>query len=175
MIEPMTDSQPWVCHCRRCEGVLTAADAVQYVWEFTLGSCDIPVVVGVNAQADGFVTCAWIYWHDEPEEPHPICDLGEFMVSCRPGAGTIPTEADIARWVAWASAAHVPRDWLIVDSRRFRSVAAVADALRQRTPMPEERTIPGDWLGDPLDTTWRETIRAEWDETKSRNRAQSTL
>lgn len=175
IIQSMTEREPWVCRCRRCEGVLSAADAVQYVWEFALGSCVVPVVVGVDARADGWVTCAWVYWHDEPDEPHPISELGEFMVSCRPGSRTTPTEADIARWTSWASTLHPPRDWLLVDGRRYRSVRDVADALRQRAAMPEERLIPGDWFRDPLDVTWRETIRAQWAETKLRNRAQSTL
>ena len=90
----METDQGWVCRCRRCRGVFTGADAVQYVWEWTLGSCGVPTVVGVNAQLDGFVCCAWTYWHGEPEQPSPIADLGEFMVSCRPGEGTLPTEAE---------------------------------------------------------------------------------
>src|SRR5659263_401343 len=104
---PMPDS--WVCQCRRCRGVLNAADAVQYVWEFSLGSYGVPIVVGVNALADGFVRCASVYWHDEPDEPQAIEGTGEFIVSCRPGAGTAPTEGDIARWARWAAGAHPAR------------------------------------------------------------------
>lgn len=171
----MTDEKPRVCQCRRCKGVLSAADAVQYVWEFALGSCEVPIVVGVNAGSDGWVVCAWTYWHDEPDDPHPIGELGEFMVSCRPGSGTVPTEADIARWASWASGPHPPRDWLLVDGRRYRSVPGVVEALQQREAMPSDRLISGDWFDDPFDRRWRESLRAQWAETKLRNRAQSKL
>jgi hypothetical protein len=169
----MSSDEAWVCMCRRCCGVLTGADAVQYVWEFALGSCGVPTVVGVNADLGGFVCCAFTYWHGEPAEPHPIGDLGEFIVSCRPGEGTVPTEGDIARWVAWESGPRPPRDWLVVDGKRFRSVSATVDALRRRSPMPDERTIAGDWFGDGLDPAFRAEVREIWSETKRRIHATS--
>jgi hypothetical protein len=162
----MDGDEGWICECRRCCGVFTGAEAVQYVWEWALGSCGVPTVVGVNAGLDGFVCSAYTYWHDEPAQPSPIGDLSEFMVSCRPDQGSIPTEGDIARWVAWQSGSHAPRDWLIVDETRFRSVAATVDALRSRTAMPAEQTIVGDWCGDIPNLTLRAEIRANWTETK---------
>jgi len=35
--------------------------------------------------------------------------------------------------------------------------------------------MPGDWFGEVVETTWRETIRTEWAETKHRNRARWKL
>jgi Arc/MetJ family transcription regulator len=163
------DEEPWVCQCRRCHGVHNGADAAQYVWEYALGSCGVPVVVGVNACENGFVTCAFVYWHDEPEVPHPIVKGGEFIVSCRPGSGTVPTEGDIARWMSWVAAEQAPRDWLIVDGLKARSVRAVVDALRARSPMPDEQDIAGDWDDALLDPQFREDVRARWTETKRRN------
>jgi len=148
---------------------------VQYVWEWSLGSCGVPTVVGVNADLGGFVCCAFTYWHDEPAQPYPIGDLGEFMVSCRPGAGTVPTEGDVARWVVWESGPRPPRDWLIVDGQRFRSVATTVEALRRRSPIPGEQTIVGDWLGDALAVSFRADVRANWTMTKRRNQATSRL
>jgi hypothetical protein len=55
---------------------------LQYVWEWSLGSCGVPTVVGVNADLDGFVGCAVTYWHGEPAQPYPIGSFGEFIVSC---------------------------------------------------------------------------------------------
>jgi hypothetical protein len=175
MMPPVTDDEAWICQCRQCHGVHTAADAVQYVWEFALGSCDVPIVVGVNADDEGFVCCAFTYWHDEPEQPFPLGDLGEFIVSCRPGAGTVPTEGDIARWVAWETSPLPPRDWLIVDDRRFRSIASTVDALRTRSAVPEEQTIAGDWDGRGLDPAFRANVHARWPETTRRARATSNL
>ena len=163
----------WVCQCRRCCGVLTGADAVQYVWEFALGSCDVPTVVGVNADLSGFVCCAFTYWHGEPPQPYPIGDLGEFIVSCRPGAGTVATEGDIARWVSWETGPQPPRDWLVVDGTRFRSVSATVDALRRRLPMPDEHAIAGDWNGEPLDPAFRADVRENWIAIERRNQATS--
>ena len=164
----MASDQEWVCECRRCCGVFTGADAVQYVWEWSLGSCGVPTVVGVNADLDGFVCCAFTYWHGEPAQPYPIGRLGEFMVSCRPGEGTIATEGDIARWAAWESGPRPPRDWLIVDETRFRSVSATVDALRRRSPIAHEQNIVGDWNGDGLDPVLRVELRNNWSETKRR-------
>lgn len=175
IVPPMTDDEDWICQCRRCHGVHTGADAVQYVWEFALGSCDVPIVVGVNADDEGFVCCAFTYWHDEPGQPYPLGELGEFIVSCRPGAGTVPTEGDIARWVAWETSPLPPRDWLIVDARRFRSIAATIDALRTRSPMPEEQTIAGDWDGSGLDPAFRANVHETWTETKRRAQTTSDL
>jgi hypothetical protein len=158
----MTDDEDWVRQCRQCHGVHTGADAVQYVWEFALCSCGVPIVVGVNVDDDddGYVYCAFTYWHDEPKQPYPLGDTGEFIVSCRHGAGTVPTEGDIARWVAWESSPLPPRDWLIVDDRRFRSVAATVDALRRRADMPDEVSIAGDWDGTGLDSAYRAGARS---------------
>ena len=171
MIIVMSNAEPWVCQCRRCRGVFLAGDAVQYVWESSLGCCEVPIVVGVNAHSDGFVTCAFVYWHDEPDEPHPISDLGEFIVSCRPGRGTTPTEGDIARWTRWSVGDHSPRNWLIADGRRFRSVRDVVETLRKRVPMPDDEMIPGDWwVPDLAEARSRGEIRANWAETVRRNK-----
>src|SRR5205807_10292629 len=102
------------------------------------GSCGVPIVVGVNVEREGFVRCALPYWHGEPEQPYPICDL-EFIVSCRPGAGTVPSEGDIARWMQWTCGTPSPSDWLITDDTRFRSVRSTVDALRTRVAMPDEQ------------------------------------
>jgi len=169
----MATETQWICQCRQCHGVHTGSDAVQYVWEFVFGDCGVPVVVGVNAGPDGHVGCAFPYWHGEPDEPYRIGDRGEFVVSCRPGIGTVPTEGDIARWIQWEGSALPPRDWLIADGAQFRSVRATADALRRRAPMPEEQNIAGDWDGPPTDLAHRDRIRMEWPETVRRNRATS--
>ena len=100
-------------------------------------------------------------------------DSDEYIVSCRPGAGTYPTEGDVARWMTWLARGCAPRDWLIVDGLRFRSVPACVDALLERRGMPSERTIAGDWDGPPEDDSWRARIHDEWPETKARNRASS--
>jgi len=168
----MSEQAPWVCQCRRCRGVFTAADAVQYVWESAFGSCALPLVVGVQALADGFVRCGLVYWHDEPDDLHPIGDLQEFVVSCRPAEGTIPTEGDISRWTRWADSDRPPRDWLVVDGLRFQSVREVAQTLHDCSPMPDPQTIPGDWWGpDHREDEERIAIRERWVETKRRNQA----
>jgi hypothetical protein len=33
----MSETEPWICQCRKCHGVHDSADAVQYVWEFSFG------------------------------------------------------------------------------------------------------------------------------------------
>ena len=171
MIIAVSICEQWECQCRRCRGVFIAADAVQYVWEFSLGCCEVPVVVGVNATSDGFVTCALVYWHEEPDEAHPLGELDEFIVSCRPGQGTAPTEGDIARWIRWSDGDHPPRNWLIADGRRFRSVPDVVETLKMRAPMPDEEVIVGDWWSlDLAEATSRGAIRANWAETKRRNK-----
>jgi len=166
----MQNEEKWICQCRRCHGVHDAADAVQYVWEWALGSCDVPVVVGVNVGQDAQAFCAFTYWHDEPDEPLALGGL-EYMVSCRPGDGTRPTEGDVARWIRWMACEHPPRDWLLVDGLRFRSVRACVDALRERAPFPGEHTIAGEWDGPPDDDTWRAEIRADWPAIRARNQA----
>jgi hypothetical protein len=166
----MQAEEQWVCQCRRCQGVHGSADAVQYVWEWALGSCGVPIVVGVNVGRDGHVFCPWTYWHDEPDEPVAICDL-EYLVSYRPGEGTRPTEGDVARWVRWTACEYPPRDWLLVDGLRFRSVRGCVDALRERGPLPRERGIVGDWDGPPEDGSWRADIHADWPAIKARNQA----
>jgi hypothetical protein len=171
----MTTEGKWVCQCRRCHGVHSAADAVQYVWEFTLGSCGVPIVVGVNVGDDGVVRCASPYWHGEPDQPHPVVESGEFIVSCRPGDGTVPTEGDVARWAQWEKGSQPARDWLIVDETRFRSVRMTVDALRTRVELPAEQTIAGDWDGSSLDPEFRVQVHRDWPETVHRNRASSRL
>jgi hypothetical protein len=171
----MTTEGTWVCQCRRGHGVHSAADAVQYVWEFALGSCGVPVVVGVNVCIDGVVRCASPYWHGEPDQPSPIVESGEFIVSCRPGAGTMPTEGDVARWARWETGSQLPRDWLIVDETRFRSVRMTVDALRTRAEMPLEQTIAGDWDGTGLAPEFRRRMLHEWPEIVRRNQASSRL
>lgn len=168
----MSNEEPWVCQCRRCCGVSTSADAVQYVWETAFGSCAVPVVVGVHVQDDGFVTCGWVYWHDEPDDPFVLPYLNQFIVSCRPGDDAKPTEGDIARWARWATQSERPSDWLLVDQVTFRSVRECAQALYDCSPMPEVQTIPGDWWGpDDREEQERIAIRERWVETKRRNRA----
>jgi hypothetical protein len=146
--------------------VRDGVDAVQYVWEFALGSCDVPIVVGVHVDSDGFVVTSPIYWNDEPDIPERIGDLDQYMVSVRPGGGTGPTEGDVARWVTWQSTRQAPRDWMIADGLRVRSVRDVVAALRAREPMPAARLIAGDWDGSGLDETLRAELRATWAETK---------
>jgi hypothetical protein len=164
------------CQCRRCCGVFTAADAVQYVWESAFGSCAVPVVVGVHAVADGFVRCGLVYWHDEPDEPFVLPYLHQFIVSCRPGQGTSPMEGDIERCARWSSRDRCPSDWLLVDGTRFRSVREVSHTLRDRGPMPDEQTISGDWWGpDDREGEERIAIRERWVETKRRNQAFSSV
>lgn len=169
----MTTEGKWVCRCRRCHGVHSAADAVQYVWEFALGSCGVPVVVGVEVGVDGVVRIAHPHWHGEPDRPHPISDLDEFIVSCRPGGGTAPSEGDIARWMQWESGSQPPRDWLIADGTRFRSVRMTVDALRTRAEMPDEQTIVGDWNGPLVDPEFRRRTLNDWPETVRRHQARS--
>ncbi len=172
IIVSMSNEEPWVCQCRRCCGVAIAADAVQYVWESAFGACAVPVVVGVHAQDDGFVTCGWVYWHDEPEDPFYLAHLHQFIVSCRPGEGTIPTEGDIARWARWATRDQCPTDWLLADRLAFRSVRDCAQALYDRSPMPGGQTISGDWWGpDDREEEGRIAFRERWVETNRRNQA----
>jgi hypothetical protein len=169
----MATGDEWVCQCRRCHGVHSAADAVQEVWESALGSCGVPVVVGVEVGADGVVLTAHPYWHGEPNRPDPISDLDEFIVSCRPDEGTMPTEGDIARWVQWEAGPHTPRDWLIVDGTHFRSVRMTVDALRTGAAMPDEQAIVGDWDGPLLDPEFRRRACRQWPDTVQRNQANS--
>jgi hypothetical protein len=170
MMIAMSNAEQWECQCRRCHGVFNAGDAVQYVWESSLGSCGVPIVVGVNVVDDGFVTCAQVYWHGEPDEPLALGEAGEFLVSFRPGEGTVPTEGDIERWVQWSKTRRPPRDWLIADGLRFRSVPDAVEALRKRTPMPDQQAIVGDWWGvDAKELTFRNKTRARWTETVRRN------
>ncbi|MEX0664918.1 MAG: hypothetical protein WD598_09135 [Acidimicrobiia bacterium] len=165
-----------VCQCRRCRGVFNGAHAVQYVWESVFGSCAVPVVAGVYALTDGFVRAGWVYWRDEPDGPFPLADLHAFVVSCRPGRGTIPSEGDIGRWHGWVASGIPPRDWLLVDGLTFRSVSQVAHALRDRSRMPCEQIIPGDWWGaDAKEHAERRAIREQWTQTKQRNRATSRI
>ena len=66
---------------------------------------------------------------------------------------------------------HPPRDWLIADGRRFRSVPDVVDARRMRTPMPDEAVIIGDWWTiDLAEEKSRSEIRANWAETTRKNK-----
>jgi hypothetical protein len=169
----MPPESEWVCRCRRCNGVHTTSDVVQYVWEFALGSCDVPVVVAVDVGSDGVVLCAFVLWHGEPNEPQSVYGIDRYIVSCRPREGTVPTEGDIARWTQWARRPNHPIDWLIVDKTRFRSVANTADALRERRSTPAEQSIPGDWDGSPPDRSWRAQIRDEWTDTVRTNRRES--
>ena len=73
------------------------------MWEWALGSCGVPVVIGVNVRPSGRVFCGWTYWHDEPDESFAFETGIEFIVSCRPGGGTFPTEGDVARWTRWTA------------------------------------------------------------------------
>ncbi len=168
----MDEDEDWVCQCRRCHGVHGSADAVQYVWEWSLGSCGVPTVVGVQVDPRGHVSCAFTYWCGEPDEPLEFGPVRNFMVSCRPGDGTVPTEGDVARWTQWISGAYPPVDWLLVDGVRFRSVRDVVEALCAREPMPGERTIVGDWCTG-LDASWKAKTRAEWPGIVARNRETS--
>jgi len=127
--------------------------------------------VGVNVNRAGRVICSLTYWHGEPEEPYPLVPAGEFVVSCRPGEGSVPSEGDIARWTQWTSGCHTPRDWLIVDGTRFRSVRATVDALRSRAVLPTEQVIAGDWDGPLLTPAFRQRTLSEWPETVRRARA----
>jgi hypothetical protein len=165
MVPAMDTERGWTCPCGLCHGVRTAADAVQYVWEFALGSCAVPIVVGVMTHADGHGVSAFTYWHGEPDEPRPTRELGEFIVSCRPGAGIVPTEGDIARWSRWEAATVSPRDWLIVDGIRFRSVRATLAALRDRRPIPAEQEIAGDWDELVIDMEFRTRVQRDWPKT----------
>src|SRR4051812_17893942 len=162
----MGDASEWVCECRRCNGVRRGIEAVQYVWEWVLGSCGVPIVVGVHADPSGHVVTAWTYWEDEPDVPFELPGLTQFMVSVRPGRGTLPTEGDVARWVAWQQAARAPADWMIADGLRTRSVGDVVTALRAREPMADERQIAGDSNGLGLDEKMRAEVRATWAQTK---------
>lgn len=74
-----------------------------------LGSCGVPIVVGVHLHADGNAFCAWPYRHGEPNDP-VVLGGTHYIVSCRPGRGTRPTEGDIARWMQWARCEEPPRD-----------------------------------------------------------------
>lgn len=138
--------EQWACECRQCRGVFDSATAVQYVWEYALGAVGVPFVVGVYAHADGSVLTAWGHRDGEPDEPADF-DVDYWMVSCRPGATTVPTEGDVAQWVRWARLLSPPNDWLIADGVRWRSVRAVVEALHARTAMPEEQCCAGDWWG----------------------------
>ena len=40
--------------------------------------------------------------------------------------------------------------------------ATLTDALREREPLPQERTIAGDWDGVLDDPPWRSRIHADW-------------
>ena len=118
----------------------------------------------------GATTC-WSCRGLTPKRWSTISDLGEFIVSCRPGRGTTPTEGDIARWTRWSVGDHPPRNWLIADGRRFRSVRDVVETLRMRVPMPDEEMISGDWwFPDLAEATSRGEIRANWAETVRRNK-----
>jgi len=165
------DEDVWVCQCRKCLGVTCGAEAAQYVWEFSFGSCEVPWVSGVMAHLDGFVFTNWSYWHGEPDVPFSITGDKTFMVSCRPAEGTMPTEGDLARWASWSSLPDPPNDWVVMDGLSYRSVAAVAEALERHLPPPAEGRIVGDWDDAVSDRPFRAKIRAEWDETVQRNRA----
>lgn len=171
----MDKEEKWVCQCRRCNGVHNSADAVQYVWEWALGSCGVPTVVDVEVGSYGHAYCGFTYWHDEPDELLDFGDRLHYMVSCRPGAGTLPTEGDLARWIQWVDCGHPPVDWLLVDRLRFRSVRACVDALRERDNLAGEHTIAGDLAGPLEDDTWRTEIRTDWPAIKITNRASSRL
>jgi len=161
----MPSKGEWVCLCRRCNGVHSSTDAVQYVWEYALGSCSVPVVVRADVDPEGVVVCTSVSREGEPDEPPhrgEIGGLGEYIVSCRPGGGTAPTEGDVARWMQWESRSRHPIDWLLVDGIRFRSVAADVEALRQRSPLPDEEQIVGDWDRPPRDPSWQERIHRSW-------------
>ncbi len=85
----MNDPEPWVCRCRKCHGVHDAADAVQYVWEFSFGACDVPVVIGPHVRPSGHVFTAIPYWHGAPEVIQGFSRAELYVVSCRPGALTV--------------------------------------------------------------------------------------
>jgi hypothetical protein len=167
----MADDGAWKCQCRMCHGVHSAADAVQYVWEFALGACGVPTVVGVLVSDNGLVTCAFTYWHGEPTDRFGLSGCDEYLVSFRPDGGTIPTEGDVARWMDWESSPQPPCDWLLACGRRFRSVQATVDALRRREPLPGEETIAGDWDEALVNQEFRAAMAADWAETVRRNRA----
>lgn len=100
---------------------------MQYFWESAFGSCAVPVVVGVHALADGFVRCGLVYWHDEPDDPFFLPCLHQFIVSCRPGQGTRPTEGDIERWARWSRRARYPSDWWGPDDREDEERIAIRE------------------------------------------------
>src|SRR5262249_20224029 len=126
----------------------------------------------VHVGCDAHVSIAWTYWHDEPDVPFSFGGP-YYMVSWRPGAGTVPTEGDIARWVLWTRCDEPPLDWLLVDGLHFRSVRACVDALHERQPVPAEQMIGGDWCELSEAETWRTDTRASWREIKARNKASS--
>jgi hypothetical protein len=167
----MNETESWICQCRKCHGVHDSADAVQYVWEFAFGACEVPVVVEVNVDDSGHVWCARVLWHGEPDEPQPLSLGHHYVVSFRPGSGASPSEGDLAVWDRWRVHPQAPRDWLIADGTTFRSVEAVHDALQHGSSIPAPSTIVGDWDGSADDRPWREKYRATWDETVRRNQA----
>jgi hypothetical protein len=167
----MDELEPWICQCRRCHGVHDARDAVQYVWEYSFGACEVPVVVEVNVGDSGHVWCARVLWHGEPAELEALLGDTKYLVSCRPGSGALPTEGDLARWDRWRADARAPLDWLIADGTAFRSVGEAFEALRDGCRMPALSSIVGDW--DPMEDerVRREGYRATWGETVRRNQA----
>jgi hypothetical protein len=135
----------------------------------------VPVVVSVcqfRGDPDGHVFCHWIHWNDEPDVYDLFADSLLRVVSFRPGAGTAPTEGDIARWIRWQQQPSAPDDWLIADGTRLRSVAETICALRERAPMPEEDEILGEWW-EPSSRriAQRDEIRRDWPRIKERNAA----
>jgi hypothetical protein len=169
----MNESEPWICQCRKCHGVHDARDAVQYVWEFSFGACDVPVVVELDVGDSGHVWCARVLWLGEPDEPRPLSLDHQYLVSYRPGSGATPTEGDLAIWERSRGHPQAPREWLIADGTSFRSVGEAFVALHRGSVVPPPATIVGDWDGLPDDRAWREEYRATWDETVRRNQAMS--
>ena len=135
----MNESEPWVCQCRKCHGVHDGRDAVQYVWEYSFGACDVPVVVELNVGDSGRVWCARVLWHGEPDEPRPLSNDVHYLVSYRPGSGATPTEGDFATWDRWRSHPRAPREWLIADGTGFRSVGEAFDALHHGSALGRDR------------------------------------
>jgi hypothetical protein len=129
----MVEHDRWECRCRRCNGVLTAPDAVQYVWELALGSCEVPVVVGVNAHADGSVTCARIHWCGATAESgaEVVC-RAPLVVAPAPGPAGRPRRV-----------ACTPENGVVVISVLD---GAVASRSRRRVRQPHE---PVDLLHHP--------------------------
>ena len=138
----------WVCQCRRCHGVHTTADAVQYAYELWM---DLPQRALVAAFAffgeDGRTSLSVPFLDGEPDVVG-ITGGRVWAFSFRPRRGAVPTEGDIARWERWHSDVTNLVDWIVVDGDRWASIAGTVAALLDRRPVPRPETFSNYW--------WRE-------------------